>query len=126
VGYIELESDLRLISRGNILFDFKYADHANVLVSEITNVCLADEFENVKKWASYNKMIISLNKTKEIVFLRPNPRHCLHPDPLAYIDQVHEIRLHGLDLTTAWFLTLMFYNVMLRCARRFCLMKSHR
>jgi hypothetical protein len=94
--YIVQESDLRLISLVNILF--KYADDTNVLVPEITDVCLADELKNIKKWASHNKMIINLNKTKEIVFHRPNPRLCLYPDPLAYIDQVHETKLLGLVL----------------------------
>jgi hypothetical protein len=119
--YIVQESDLRLISLVNILF--KYADDTNVLVPEITDVCLADEFENIKKWASHNKMIINLNKTKEIVFHRPNPRHCLYPDPLAYIDQVHETKLLGLVLNHRLVFNAHVQYIMRQCAQRFYLMK---
>jgi hypothetical protein len=41
------ESDLQLISLADILF--KYSDDTNVLVSEITDVCHADEVENIKE-----------------------------------------------------------------------------
>jgi hypothetical protein len=53
--YVVQESDLRLISLVNI--HFKYADDTNVLAPEIrpTDVCLADEFEYIKKWASHKK-----------------------------------------------------------------------
>jgi hypothetical protein len=118
--YIVHESDLRLISRVNILF--KYADDTNVLVPEITDVCLADEFENIKKWASDNKMIINLNKTKEIVFHRPNPRHSLCPDPLAYIVQVHETKLLGLVLNHRLVFNAHVQYIMRQCAQRFYLM----
>jgi len=41
---------------------YKYADDANLLVPEITDVDINDEFNNVLKWADDNR------KTKEIVF----------------------------------------------------------
>jgi hypothetical protein len=40
-------------------------------------------------------MIINQSKTKGLVFRRPNPRHSLYPDPLAYTDQMHETMLLG-------------------------------
>lgn len=71
------------------------------MVAEDTDVRLTDEFENIKKWACDNKMIINLSKTQGIVFHRINPRpsspsrHSLYPDPLAYLDQVYETKLLG-------------------------------
>ena len=42
----------------------------NLLVPEIANVDINDEFNIVLKWAADNHMIVNLHKTKEIVFLR--------------------------------------------------------
>jgi hypothetical protein len=102
---------------------FKCADDTSVLVPEITDVCLADEFENIKKCASHNKMIIKLNKIKEIVFQRPNPRHCLYPDPLAYIDQVHETEILGPVMNNSFVFNAHVQYTMRQCAPRFYLMK---
>jgi len=55
----------------------KYADDSNLLVSSDSDTELVDEFDNVKAWASVNKMIINLLKTREIVFHRPNPKRYL-------------------------------------------------
>jgi hypothetical protein len=51
-------------------------------VPEKTNISIFREFENIKKWAVDNKMIINLSKTKEIVFRRPNPCQFLQPNPV--------------------------------------------
>ena len=52
---------------------FQYADDTNLLVPELTDVQLSDEFRAIQEWAITNKMVIKLQKTKEIVFKRPNP-----------------------------------------------------
>ena len=39
-----------------------------------SDIDLVEEFNNVKQWAEENKMILNLQKTKEIVFRLPNPR----------------------------------------------------
>ena len=119
--YILHESDLRLISRVNILL--KYADDTNVLTPEITDVSLSDEFENIKKWASVNKMVINLSKTKEIVFHRPNPRHSLDPYPLAFIEQVRETKLLGLVLNHRMSFNAHVQYIMRQCSQRLYLMK---
>jgi len=91
--YILHESDLQLLSITNLLL--KYADDTNLLVPEQTDISLSEEFENVKKWACNNKMVINFNKTKELVSRRPNPRHYLYPDPIPYIEQLNEDKLLG-------------------------------
>ena len=40
-------------------------------------------------------MVISIAKTKEIVFRRPNPRMCIDVTPLFAIEQVKEVKLLG-------------------------------
>ena len=52
-----------------------YADDVNLLVPQLTDVPLNDEFDAIKLWAiNNNKMIINITETKELVFRRPNPR----------------------------------------------------
>ena len=50
-----MEDDLRALSNTNLLF--KYADDTNLLVPEISDVDINDEFNNVRKWADDNRMI---------------------------------------------------------------------
>jgi len=38
------------------------------------DVSLADEFTHIQEWAVKNGMIISMDKTKELVLHRPHPR----------------------------------------------------
>jgi len=79
--YLILESDLKPKSSINKIF--KYADDTNLLVPELTDVDLCDEFMDVQNWAQTNKMIINMVKTKELVFRRPNPRLTLDACVLA-------------------------------------------
>ena len=55
--YIVMESDLKTISKINILF--KYADDNNLLVPEKTDVDISVEFANIVQWATDNCMILS-------------------------------------------------------------------
>ena len=75
-----MESDLRTLSRSNVLC--KYADDTNLLVSSLSDVDLVDEFDNIREWALENKMIINLKKTVEVVFHRPNPKLFVYPAPI--------------------------------------------
>ena len=68
--YIILESDLKPKS-DRINKIFKYADDTNLLVPELTDVQLSDEFRAIQEWAVTNKMIVNLQKTKEIVLSGP-------------------------------------------------------
>lgn len=83
---MEHESDLALISPVDVLL--KYADDANLLVPENTAISLLQEFAKIQSWAVLNKIIISFNKTKEVLFYRPNPYHCVRPQPVEAIEQV--------------------------------------
>jgi len=76
--YLVMECDLQPKSVVYLLL--KYADDTNLLVSENTDVELADEFSHVIQWADDNKMIINQSATKEIVFRRPSHKR-LHMYP---------------------------------------------
>jgi len=56
---------------------------------------LNDEFETVKLWATNNKMIINIAKTKDLVFYWPNPRLQLDSiiSHVYCIEQVKEAKL---------------------------------
>jgi hypothetical protein len=119
--YIVMESDLRTLSRRNVLC--KYADDTNLLVSSSSDIDLVDEFDNIKEWALENKMIINLQKTVEIVFHRPNPKLFVYPAPIEGIEQVFEARLLGMFVHE----TLSFSNhasyVLKLCSQRMYLLK---
>jgi len=70
--YTVMSSDLKPLSVINILF--KFADDTTFLVPENTDINISVEFEHFCCWAKYNHIIISLLKTKEIVFCRLSAR----------------------------------------------------
>ena len=84
--YAAMENDLRTPSIMNVLV--KYADDTNLVVPSDSDIDLVEEFNNVKEWAEENKMILNLQKTKEIVFRRPNPRLDTYTDPITEVEQV--------------------------------------
>ena len=88
--YIILESDLKPVSKVNIVF--KYADNTNLLVPEHTDVQLCDEYDAIKLWTKRNKMIINASKTNEIVFHRPNPRVIVDLPALQAIERIKETK----------------------------------
>jgi len=87
---------IKALSSNNLLF--KYADDTNLLVPEITDVDIKDEFNNVLKWADDNCMTVNLSKTKEIVFHRPSARYSL-PSVITGIEQVVSAKLLGVTFS---------------------------
>ena len=61
-----------------------------MIVPEHTDVSICYEFEDVKVWASVNKLVLNLLETKEIVFKRPSALH-FHMPPA--IDEVGHFAL---------------------------------
>ena len=94
--FVVMESDLNTRSSVNILL--KYADDTSLLVPSDSDIDLVDEFDNIKRWAAQNHMVkkINLQKIKELVFRRPNPRIVVLPVPLDQIEQVHCAKLLGI------------------------------
>jgi hypothetical protein len=96
--HIVYESDLRPISVINILL--KYTYDTSLLVPEATDVDLLGEIHAIKQWANLNKIIINLEKTKEIVFHFPNPKTDLLIPLLPEICRVKEVKLLGVIITS--------------------------
>ena len=81
-----MASGLRCISDMNLLF--KYADNTNLLVPENTNVDLANEFSNIREWASDQHP-----QNYRILLHRPHPRRRSIPKSLEGIEQVQTAKL---------------------------------
>ena len=79
-------SDLQPLSLINTLI--KYADDATLVSPENTDIDIKTEFDNIKSWVTLNRMIITVEKTKEIVFQGPNPTNFIRPIPVTDICQV--------------------------------------
>jgi len=65
------------------------------LVLAYSDVSLLSEFEHVKQWATDNKIIINISKTKKLVFQRPSLKHFLGPSAVCGIEQVPSAKLLG-------------------------------
>ena len=89
-------SDLKPVELDNSLI--KYANDASLLVRERTDVEMSEEFSNIMKWSSDNKLIVNLTKTKEIVFHRPNLKNYLSPKELEGVERVEVAKLLGVWL----------------------------
>jgi len=87
-----MESDLKTISKINILF--KYGDDNNLLVPEKSDTDIRVEFANIVQWAADNAMIVNVDKAKEIVFHRPSARSSL-PSVITGIERVVSVKLLG-------------------------------
>jgi len=62
---------------------FKYADDTNLLVPELTDVELCDEFLVIQNWAQINKMIINIAKTSDILVTKTTRKLCYSKDDRA-------------------------------------------
>ena len=122
--YIVLESDLKPISKHNIIF--KYADDTNLIVPESTDISLRDEFVSIQLWANANKMVINKNKTKEIVFHRPNLRHCIFVPCVFGIEIVNEVKLLGVVFNDTLHFTSHVNYILKCCSQRSYLLKRFR
>ena len=70
--YAVVKSDMNTVGSSSLLI--KCADDVDLIVPETSNVDIATEFNHMKQWATNSQMDINLQKTKEMVFHRPNPR----------------------------------------------------
>ena len=76
----------------------KFADDTTLVVPEKTDVSLPEEFDHINVWATVNRMILNLVKTKEIVFHHPGPKK-LHMFPsVESIELVEQAKLLGVIL----------------------------
>ena len=85
--------DLKPIGSTNYIT--KYADDTSLLVHEKCDIDINLQFQNVLSWASKNKLMINISKTKELVFYRPNPSNFVSPVELRGFESVRSAKLLG-------------------------------
>ena len=69
-------------------------------------------------------MRININKTREIVFRRPSPKHFVYPDPVCGIDQVVVAKFLGVHISDNVSYSLHVNTVLKFCAQRFHLLRG--
>ena len=119
--YIVMKIDLSTLSPTNILS--KYADDIDLLVPQYCDVDLATEFHNIQRWATDNKMIINLSKTKEIVFRQPCPlqfNFVPSVDGVALVDHVKSL---GIILQQSLSYDLHVTGLLKQCSQRIYLLR---
>ena len=119
--YVVMKSDLKTVSDSNIIL--KYADDLDLLVPEHSPVDITEEFNNVQNWAVANKMIINLQKTKELVFHRPNPRSFVYPPPIAAVEQVKVAKLLGVFIQSNFCCIEHVNYILAMCSQRVYLLR---
>ena len=113
---------MKNVSSSNIFC--KYADDADLIVPENSETSLETEFANVCDWATKNKMVINLNKTKEIVFHKPNPRLFLMPKAINGIEQVFEAKMLGVTFKGNFKFDDHVKEILSVCSQRLYLLKQ--
>jgi hypothetical protein len=102
---------------------FKFADDTNLLVPELSDISMKEEFANIQDWACRNKMVINLSKTKEIVFRRPHPGKFSLLPSIDEVEIVREAKLLGVILTDNFSFDKHVNSILATCSRRFYLLK---
>jgi len=74
-------------------------------------------------WASLNKMVINFQKTKEIVFRRPNPRNIAYPAAIGVIEQVAVAKLLGVFIQCNFKCDEHVRYILAVCSQRIYLLK---
>ena len=116
-----MESDLKTLSRHSLFCN--HADDTNLLVPGNFAIGINEEFINIKNWATANKMIISLSKTKKIVFSRPGLRHFMNPLPINNFEQVDVVNLLCILLSNNFCFDEQVGNVLKMCSQQVYLLK---
>jgi hypothetical protein len=88
-------------------------------------VQLKDEFQAIQQWASSNKMVINLAKTKEIVFRRPNPKLDIFPT-LPDVELVDQAKLLSILITNNLHFDSHINFILKTCNQRSYLVRKFR
>ena len=115
-------SDLRPLSPNNNYY--KFADDVTALSPEGSDISLEDEFQSIKRWAAANRMTINLDKTKEMVFTRPNARLDLPPPRIPGLELVTQAKVLGVTLAHNLKFDGHIRDILAACGRRRYLLKQ--
>jgi hypothetical protein len=98
---------------------FKFADDTNLLVPELPDISMKEEFTNLQDWACQNKMVMNLYKTKQIVFRRPHPDKFTLLPSIDEAESVREAKLSGVISTDNFSFDKHVNSILATCSRRF-------
>jgi len=122
--YTIMESNLHLKSSKNIIV--KFVDDTTLVVPENSDVSLQEEFDHINVWATVNKMILNLIKTKETVFHRPGPKGFHMFPSVEGIELVEQVKLLGVILQNNLSVNSHVNYVLTLCSQRIFLLKRLR
>ena len=115
-------SDLRPISSNNDMV--KFADDVTIIAPAGSGTDISDEFNNVKQWASDNKMTVNFMKTKELVFRRPRPSAGFLPPCLEGIERIVVAKLLGVFVDSQFRFAEHIDFIMRQCSQRMYVLRS--
>jgi len=78
----------------------KFAGDSTLLVPEACDIPVEQEIWHIHDWASLNKFSLNLNKTKEIVFNRPNDSFEIIPSADFGVRRFQFTKLRGVYFDT--------------------------
>lgn len=114
-------SDLKSVSISNALV--KYADDLAYLIAEGSDCTANTEMDNSKEWASDNKLIMNLAKTKEIILSRQKPNGKTPCGSFDDIELVHDFKLLGINLDERLNFNNHVHSLLSSCNQRLYLLK---
>jgi hypothetical protein len=85
---------------------------------ELTDIDMKDEFDAILAWATVNKMLLDMTKTKELVFHRSSPNNYLSPIPLYDIERVRDAKLFGVYFCDTFSMESHVNYILRICAQR--------
>ena len=100
-----------------------YADDSTLLVPETSPVSVKSELDNIKSWAADNKLIINIQKTKQLIFRRPNLSSSYTPLLIPELEEVDTIKLLGVYVNSTFNLNEHVNLILTICSQRFYLLK---
>ena len=99
---------------------------STLVVPENSDVFLPEEFDHINVWATVNKMILNLIKTKETVFHRPGPKGFHMFPSVEGIELVEQVKLLGVILQNNLSVNSHVNYVLTLCSQRIFLLKRLR
>ena len=94
------------------------------MLTENTDVDAKNELKHVMQWATDNRMIVNLSKSKEVVFHRPKPSKAIMPTSLSTIERVVMCKLLGVTIDCNLSFSEHVNFVLRQCSQRMYVLRS--
>jgi hypothetical protein len=118
--FILMIADLLPLSSANCLV--KYADDTTIFIPENSDVSAQQEYDNIKGYATTNKLTINVKKNKYSVFSKPRTK-ISDNSAFTEVECVKEIKLLGVVLDNKLSFQHHISSLLAVCSQRFYLLK---